>query len=84
MKLIMPVISPLTLRVNGHIKISPGPGPARVTTAFDDEWDEDVVIGGKKLPGWFEMDEGRREVEKLGEILDRMDSLVRRLACCRI
>lgn len=39
---------------------------------FEDEWDEDVVIGGKQLPGWMEDDEGRKEVERVGKILDEL------------
>lgn len=40
---------------------------------FEDEWDEDVVIGGKMLPGDLENEEGRREIRRLQAILDGMD-----------
>ena len=45
----------------------------RVQSVFEDEWDEDVVIGGKRMPGWMEKEEGQREVEKLGRLLEEMD-----------
>lgn len=43
---------------------------------FEDEWDEAVVIGGKKLPGWLEEEEGKKEVERVGKILDDLSEQV--------
>ena len=40
---------------------------------LEDEWDEDVLIGGRKLPGWYGEEEGKKEVEKLGKLLEDMD-----------
>jgi hypothetical protein len=39
----------------------------------EDEWDEDILIGGKKLPGWLDEEEGRREIERVDRILEDMD-----------
>lgn len=48
----------------------------RVATAmqagnvFGDEWDEDIVIGGKKLAGWMEGEEAKMEVERVARLLE--------------
>jgi hypothetical protein len=49
--------------------------PIRITSGnvFDDEWDEDVVIGGKKLPGWMDDQEGKQEVNRLVKMVEQMD-----------
>jgi hypothetical protein len=49
--------------------------PIRITSGnvFDDEWDEDIVIGGKKLAGYMEDDEGKKEADRLIKMLDEMD-----------
>ena len=55
---------------------SPGAGPSRAAISinvFDDEWDEDVVIGGKKLPGWMEQEDSKKEVERVIKLLDELD-----------
>jgi hypothetical protein len=58
------------VRVNGL-----GRAPIiKATSGMDDEWDEEVVIGGKKMPGWLEVEEGRREVERVGKMLGNMDA----------
>lgn len=53
----------------------PTPPPIRITSGnvFDDEWDEEVVIGGKKLAGWMDEEEGKKEAGRLVRILDEMD-----------
>jgi len=53
----------------------PTPPPIRITSGnvFDDEWDEEVVIGGKKLAGWMDEEQGKREANRLVTILDDMD-----------
>jgi hypothetical protein len=53
----------------------PTPPPIRITSGnvFDDEWDEEVVIGGKKLAGWMEEEEGKKEANRLAKLLDEMD-----------
>ncbi|EIW70043.1 hypothetical protein TREMEDRAFT_14806, partial [Tremella mesenterica DSM 1558] len=52
-----------------------GAGPSRpmVLYVYDDEWDENVVIGGKKLPGWLEEEDAKKEVDRLLQILDDLD-----------
>lgn len=62
-------------KVNGH---GPANGPngsfGRGQMALgEEEWDEDILIGGKKLPGWLDEDEARREVERVDKILEEMD-----------
>lgn len=57
--------STLPPRVNGHARQPANP--------MDEEWDEDVVIGGKKLPGWLEAEEAKKEVERVGKLLDGLD-----------
>lgn len=49
--------------------------PIRITSGnvFDDEWDEDIVIGGKKLAGYMEEDEGKKEADRLVMMLDELD-----------
>lgn len=53
----------------------PTPPPIRITSGnvFDDEWDEEVVIGGKKLAGWMDEEEGKKEANRLVKMLDEMD-----------
>lgn len=49
--------------------------PIRIATGnvFEDEYDEDVIIGGKKLAGWMDEEEGRKEAERLCAVLDELD-----------
>jgi hypothetical protein len=49
--------------------------PIRITSGnvFDDEWDEDIVIGGKKLAGYMEEEEGKKEAHRLIKMLDDLD-----------
>jgi hypothetical protein len=56
----------------------PTPPPIRITSGnvFDDEWDEEVVIGGKKLAGWMDEDEGKKEAGRLVKMLDEMNECV--------
>ena len=62
----------LVSRPNG---MGHGAPPIRIATGnvFEDEYDEDVIIGGKKLSGWMEEDEGRKEAERLASALDEYD-----------
>ncbi|ORY28307.1 hypothetical protein BCR39DRAFT_565450 [Naematelia encephala] len=46
------------LRINGHAI---------------EEWDEEVLIGGKKLPGWLNEEDRNREVVKLSKMIDDLD-----------
>jgi hypothetical protein len=39
----------------------------------DEEWDEDVIIGGKKLPGWMDEHDARKEIERVGKILEELE-----------
>ncbi|ORX33773.1 hypothetical protein BD324DRAFT_638524 [Kockovaella imperatae] len=50
-----------TIKANGH------------ANRFEEDWDEEVVIGGKKLPEWMDEVEGKEEVERLINILDEME-----------
>jgi len=50
---------------NGHARQPPGLG--------DDEWDDDVVIGGKKLPAWVDEDEAKKEVDRIAKLLEDFD-----------
>ena len=53
----------------------PAAPPIRITSGnvFEDEWDEDVVIGGKKLPGWMDEDEGKKEMDRLSGLIADLD-----------
>ncbi|BEJ12423.1 hypothetical protein CspHIS471_0208830 [Cutaneotrichosporon sp. HIS471] len=58
-------------------------GTAGRGNPFEDEWDEEVIIGGRKFPGWFDEDEGKREVEKVAQRIEELPSApftVQRLA----
>jgi hypothetical protein len=57
-------------RANGHIPL----GLTRPGISFDDEWDEELVIGGKKLPGRMEEEQGKKEVERLERLLEAMEA----------
>lgn len=39
---------------------------------YGEEWDEEVVIGGRKLPGWMEEAEGRRAVEATAKQIEEL------------
>ncbi|WVR05384.1 hypothetical protein IAU60_002398 [Kwoniella sp. DSM 27419] len=41
---------------------------------MDDEYDEDVVIGGKMLPAWMHGEEGKKELERVVGVLDELDA----------
>lgn len=64
----------MSIRVNG-LAHSQGPATAasRVMIVFDDEWDEDCLIGGKRLVGWMDEEEGKKEVQNLWRLLENMD-----------
>lgn len=64
-----PVPPAVVARMNGH----QGGGLLGRGNVFEDEWDEAVVIGGKKLPGKLEDEEGKKEIERLGKILDELE-----------
>ena len=50
----------IDVKVNGHGRM-------------DDDWDEEIAIGGKKLPEWMGEPEGDREVERVTKLLDELD-----------
>ncbi|GMK55075.1 hypothetical protein CspeluHIS016_0201310 [Cutaneotrichosporon spelunceum] len=50
---------------------------------FEDEWDEEVIIGGRKLPGWLDEEESKREVNRVAQRIEELTSApftVQRLA----
>ena len=49
--------------------------PIRIATGnvFEDEYDEDVVIGGKKRAGWMSEEAGQKEANRLVSMLDDID-----------
>ncbi|KAI9637940.1 putative methionine aminopeptidase 1 [Dioszegia hungarica] len=66
--IIGPVPPAVAARVNGSAS---GPGGLSARgNVFEDEWDEAVVIGGKKLPGWLGEEEGKKEVDRVGKMID--------------
>ncbi|OXG52875.1 hypothetical protein J010_01309 [Cryptococcus neoformans] len=40
----------------------------------DEEWDEETVIGGKKLQGWLDETQGKAEIQRLNNLLDGMEA----------
>lgn len=62
-------------KVNGHGNANgPNGSFGRGQMALgEEEWDEDILIGGKKLLGWLDEDEARREIERVDKILEEMD-----------
>ncbi|EAL22694.1 hypothetical protein CNBB1430 [Cryptococcus deneoformans B-3501A] len=40
----------------------------------DEEWDEETVIGGKKLQGWLDEAQGKAEIQRLNNLLDDMEA----------
>ncbi|WWD16110.1 hypothetical protein CI109_100535 [Kwoniella shandongensis] len=43
-------------------------------TNYEEDYDEDVAIGGKRLPGWIDEEEGKKEIDRLVKLLEEMDS----------
>ncbi|KAK4687043.1 serine/threonine-protein phosphatase 4 regulatory subunit 2, partial [Tremellales sp. Uapishka_1] len=75
-----PIAAPKpTTPIGGLLRPSIGfaPAPPSLTTSgpnvFEDEWDEDVVIGGKKLVSFMEDEQGKKEVERVGSLLEEFD-----------
>jgi hypothetical protein len=52
-------------RINGA-----PPGPRG--NPFEDERDDEVIIGGRKLPGWLEEDDRKKEVDKVTRKLEEL------------
>lgn len=61
------VINASEARLNGT------PAAAR-GNLFEDEWDDEVIIGGRKLPSWYDEEEGRKEVEKVAQRIEELPS----------
>lgn len=59
------VITASETRMNGT------PSAAR-GNPFEDEWDDEVIIGGRKLPGWMDEEEGKKEVEKIAQRIEEL------------
>ncbi len=76
--LVIPPFAPLDPnRRRPHVMvINAGEGRLNGTTGrgnpFEDEWDEEVIIGGRKLPGWYEETESKREVEKVAQRIEEL------------
>ncbi|CAK9784073.1 hypothetical protein CC85DRAFT_254066 [Cutaneotrichosporon oleaginosum] len=74
--LVIPPFAPLDPnRRRPHVLvINAGEGRLNGTTGrgnpFEDEWDEEVIIGGRKLPSWYDDEEGKREVEKVAQRIE--------------
>ena len=62
----------LVSRTNGVGHSAP---PLRIATGnvFEDEYDEDVIIGGKTRVGWMEEEAGQKEAAKLVSMLNDLD-----------
>jgi hypothetical protein len=43
---------------------------------MEDDWDEDVVIGGKTMAGWIDEEEARKELDRIGKLIDDLDAYV--------
>ncbi|WOO81367.1 Serine/threonine-protein phosphatase 4 regulatory subunit 2 [Vanrija pseudolonga] len=56
----------------GSPKINGGGVGGRGGNPYDEEWDEEILIGGRKLPGWLDEEEGRRDVDKVATKLDEL------------
>lgn len=39
---------------------------------FEDDWDEETIIGGRKLPGWYDAEEGKKEVDRVAKRLEAL------------
>lgn len=44
-----------------------------LSTPYDDEWDEEVVIGGRTLPGFLQEEDGKKEVDRIARLVDNLD-----------
>ena len=56
--------------------VGPGGGGGMNTMGGGEDYEEDVVIGGKMLPGWMENGEARSEGQKVAKMLDEFDLYV--------
>ena len=57
-----------SVKVNGQAKTHP--------SLVDSEWNEDIVIGGKILPGYMEEEQAKKEIERVGKMLEDMEEYV--------
>lgn len=46
--------------------------PAARGNPYEEDWDEEVIIGGRKLPGWFDEEEGQKEVDKVAQRIEEL------------
>lgn len=56
----------------GSPKINGGGVGGRGGNPYEEEWDEEILIGGRKLPGWLDEEEGRKDVDKVAAKLDEL------------
>jgi hypothetical protein len=52
-------------RVNGGT-------PSARGNPFDEEWDEEVIIGGRKLTAYLDEEDGKKEVAKVATRLEEL------------
>ncbi|WRT67326.1 uncharacterized protein IL334_004296 [Kwoniella shivajii] len=62
------IVSPRLNGMRGQRIVTIGPA------VMDDEYDEETTIGGKILPAWMDQEEGQKELDRLVNILEDMDS----------
>lgn len=52
-------------RINGTPNMSRG-------NPFEDEYDDEVIIGGRKLAGWMDEDEAKKETDRVAQKLEEL------------
>lgn len=72
--LVIPPFPPLDPNRRKKVTSSPrlnGAGQPQINP-YEEDWDEEVVIGGRKLPGWMDEEEGRRAVESTAKQIEEL------------
>lgn len=72
--LVIPPFPPLDPNRRKKVTSSPrlnGAGQPQINP-YEEDWDEEVVIGGRKLPGWMDEDEGKRAVDATAKQIEEL------------
>jgi hypothetical protein len=67
-----PPLDPARRRARGAAAVANG-GRTNPANPFDAEWDDELIIGGHKLPGYLDAEEGKREVDRVVRQLESLD-----------
>ena len=79
--LIIPPFPPLDperrRRPHPSQQLNGAPPTEQEANPFEQGWIDEIIIGGRKLPGWLDEEEAKREVDKMARKLEDLTLWVR-------